>query len=235
MDAINLKGALKKACYRCYTQSYKHPKSLTKRSEKMDTLNFAGFKCQALYSKGKGGTPIVFLHGLSYDIGVWQRIKIFDTLQEKQIPFLALDMPYGAKSQCEPKTRDPQANIALIAEAISSLFGDEAPVLVGASLGGYMALNYASKHPVKGMLLISPAFAFKDSELVFKYMNFHFPIRVIWGNNDTVISGEEMRVLVDKLPDAKLLVYNNATHSAYQDQPEWFKTDLLKLYAQATT
>lgn len=34
----------------------------------MDTLTFAGFKCQALYSKGKGGTPIVFLHGLSYDM-----------------------------------------------------------------------------------------------------------------------------------------------------------------------
>jgi len=201
----------------------------------MDTLNYVGFKCQALYSKGKGGIPIVFLHGLSYDIGVWQRIKILDVLQEKQIPFLALDMPYGIKSQCEPKTRDPQANIVFLAEAVRSLFSGEAPVLVGASLGGYIALHYAAKYPVKGMLLVAPAYAFRDNEIVLKYMNFHFPIRIIWGNNDTVISGEEMRVLVDKLPDAKLLVYNNAAHSAYQDQPEWFRTDLLKLYAQATT
>ena len=146
----------------------------------MDILTFAGFKCQALYSKGKGGTPIVFLHGLTYDIGVWQRIKILDALQEKQIPFLALDMPYGAKSQCEPKTHDPKANIALLSEAIRSLFGGEAPVLVGASLGGYIALHYAAKYPVKGMLLVAPAYAFRDNDIVLKYMSFHFPVRVIW-------------------------------------------------------
>jgi pimeloyl-ACP methyl ester carboxylesterase len=42
-----------------------------------------------------------------------------------------------------------------------------------------------------------------------------------------------MRTLTDKLPNAKLLVYNGAGHSAYQDQPEWFKRDLLELYAKA--
>ncbi|HSV49977.1 MAG TPA: alpha/beta hydrolase [Candidatus Acidoferrales bacterium] len=198
------------------------------------TLDLAGYQCQALYNKGKGGTPIVFLHGLSYDISVWQHVKITDSLTEKKIPFLALDMPYGTKSQCEPKTRDPQANVALVAEATKSIFGDEAPILVGASIGGYIALSYAAKYPVKGLFLVAPAYAFKEMDLALKYPNFHFPVRIVWGSNDTVISSEEMRTLVDKLPNAKLLVYNNAAHSAYQDQPEWFKTDLIKLYATAT-
>jgi pimeloyl-ACP methyl ester carboxylesterase len=200
----------------------------------METLNIAGYKCQALYNKGKGGTPIVFLHGLSYDIGIWQRIKILDALQEKKIPFLALDMPYGTKSQCEPKTREVQPNVNFVTEAIKHVFGDEAPVLVGASIGGYIALNYAAKHPVKGLLLLAPAYAFKEMDMALKYPDFHFPVKVIWGSNDTVISSEEMRDLVDKMPNAKLMVYNNAAHSAYQDQPEWFKTDLLKLYINAT-
>jgi len=198
-------------------------------------MTLAGYKCQAIYDKGKGGTPIVFLHGFNYNIGVWQKIKIPDALCEKKIPFLALDMPYGVKSQCEPKTRDPQANAAFLAEAVKNVFGDEAPVLVGASVGGYIALNYASKYPVKGMLLVSPAGAFENTDLVLKYANYHFPVRIVWGANDTAVSGEEMRTLVDKLPNAKMLVYNNASHSAYLDQPEWFKTDLLKLYAYATT
>jgi pimeloyl-ACP methyl ester carboxylesterase len=198
------------------------------------TLNIAGYKCGAIYNKADGGTPIVFLHGLSYTIGVWQRIKVLDVLAEKKIPFLALDMPYGLKSECAPKTREVQPNVELVLEATKRLFGDEAPVLVAASFGGYIALNYAATHPVKGMLLVSPAYAFESLELSQKYADFQFPVRVIWGSNDTVISGEEMRTLVDKLPNARLLVYKDAAHSAYQDQPEWFRTDLLKLYVNAT-
>ena len=143
-------------------------------------------------------------------------------------------MPYGAKSECTPKTQEVQPNVDFVAVSTKRLFGDEAPVLAAASFGGYIALNYAATHPVKGMLLVSPAYAFESLELSQKYADFQFPVRVIWGSNDTVISGEEMRTLVDKLQSAKLLVYKDAAHSAYQDQPEWFRTDLLKLYVNAT-
>lgn len=197
-------------------------------------LNLSGFKCQALYSKVEG-TPFIFLHGLSYTIGVWQRIGVIDSLLAKKIPFLALDMPYGSKSDAQPKNRDPQTNVAVVAEAVKTIFGDEAPIIVGASLGGYIALNYAAKYPVKGLLLVAPAYAFENMDLAFKYGSFHFPVRIVWGTNDNVISGEEMRTLSEKLPNAKMLVYNNAAHSAYQDQPEWFLSDLLSLYANATT
>jgi Predicted hydrolases or acyltransferases (alpha/beta hydrolase superfamily) len=197
------------------------------------TLNLSGYKCQALINKADG-TPIVFLHGLNWTVEVWQHIKIVDTLFEKKIPFLALDMPYGLKSDCQPKTREVEPNVEFAKGAIKSVFGDAAPVLVGASLGGYMALNYAAKYPVKGLFLVSPAYAFKNMDLASKYSGFNFPARIVWGSKDTVISGEEMRTLADKLPNAKLLVYNDAAHSAYVDQPEWFRTDLLKLYIAAT-
>jgi pimeloyl-ACP methyl ester carboxylesterase len=197
------------------------------------TLNLQGYKCQSLIHK-VDGAPIVFLHGLNWTVEVWQRIKIVDTLVAKKVPFLALDMPYGLKSECQPKTREVEPNIEFVHEAIRSAFGDEAPVLVGASLGGYMALNYAVKYPVKGLLLISPAYAFQNMELAQKYPRFNFLVRIVWGEKDTVISGEEMRTLSDKLPNAKLLVYKDAAHSAYVDQPEWFRTDLLKLYISAT-
>jgi pimeloyl-ACP methyl ester carboxylesterase len=179
--------------------------------------------------------PIVFLHGLSYTIGVWERIGITDLLIEKKVPFLALDMPMEQKANATPKPSDPQTNIAFAAEAIQSIFGSEVPVLVGASLGGYIALNYAAAHPVKGLFLVAPAFAFENDELVKAYSGFKFPVRIVWGTNDSVISGEEMRTLTDRLPNAKMLAYNGAAHSAYNDQPEWFKRDLLGLYATAET
>ena len=58
-------------------------------------------------------------------------------------------------------------------------------------------------------------------------------MRIIWGSQDNIISGEEMRTLVEKVPNAKLVIYQDASHSAYLSQPELFKRDLLELYAKA--
>ena len=195
------------------------------------TLNVANHKCQALYYTASG-VPIVFLHGLSYRINVWQRISITELLMEKNVPFLALDMPYGLKSQCQPKTRDPEKNIAIVNEAVKTVFGSAVPVIVGASIGGNMALRYAARFPVKGLLLVAPARAL-EQDLVQLYSKFKFSTTIIWGSEDNIIASEDMRTLADKLPKAKLIVYDGASHSAYKDQPERFKHDLLELYANA--
>jgi pimeloyl-ACP methyl ester carboxylesterase len=195
------------------------------------TLAVAGHNCQTLCYVAPG-IPIVFLHGLSYTIDIWQRISVLDLLIEKRIPFLALDMPYGLRSKCEPKTRSADANLAVLAEAVQSVFASATPVLVGASIGGRIALKYASRFLVKGLLLIAPAMHV-DRDLVQSAGKMNFPVRIVWGSHDNIISGEEMRTLAEKLSNARLLVYDGATHSAYKDQPELFKRDLLELYAIA--
>jgi pimeloyl-ACP methyl ester carboxylesterase len=195
------------------------------------TLNTTGHKCQALYYTATG-IPIVFLHGLSYTAEIWQRIGVTELLMAKRVPFLALDMPYSLKSQCQPRTRDPEKNLLVINEAVKAVFGSAVPVLVGASIGGHMALKYAIKFGVKGLFLVAPARAL-GPDLVASYSQFKFPSTIIWGSEDNIISGEEMRTLADKLPNAKLIVYDGASHSAYKDQPDRFKHDLLELYAKA--
>ena len=195
------------------------------------TLNVASHKCQALIYTAPG-TPIVFLHGLSYTIEIWQHIGITEALKEKHVPFLALNMPYGLKSQCQPKTRDPEKNIEIVNEAVKTIFGSAVPVLVGVSIGGNIALRYAAHFPVKGLLLVAPARAL-EPDLAKLYSQFKFSTTIIWGSEDNVISSEDMRTLADKLPHAKLVVYAGASHSAYKDQPDRFKHDLLELYANA--
>jgi pimeloyl-ACP methyl ester carboxylesterase len=194
-------------------------------------INVAGYKCPALYYVSSG-VPIVFLHGLSYTADIWQRISVLDLLKNKRVPFLALDMPYGLKSLCQPKTCNPERNIAYVNEAVKVVFGDVVPVLVGASIGGNMALRYAAKFPVKGLLLVGPARVL-EPDLVQIYCKFKFSTTIIWGSQDTIIASEDMRALADKLPNAKLIVYDGAGHSAYKDQPDRFKRDLLELYANA--
>ena len=191
----------------------------------------AGYKCKALIHH-VSGVPILFLHGYSYTREIWQRIGVTELLSKKRIPFLALDMPYGSKSECQPKTHNDEKNVAVAREIFENNFGPEAPVIVGASLGGHIALLYAAQFPVKGLLLVAPSRVLNEA-LVKSYVTFRFPVRIIWGTEDNIISGEEMRTLADKLPNAKLVTYEGAGHSAYISQTDRFKRDLLELYAVA--
>jgi pimeloyl-ACP methyl ester carboxylesterase len=194
-------------------------------------LSLSGYKCRTLYSNTPG-VPIVFLHGLSYNIEIWQKIGISDLLLSKHVPFLMLDMPYGMKSNCQPKTRNTEKNLSFVSEAIKTVFGETAPVLVGASIGGHISLQYAAKFPVKGLLLVAPARALTDN-LQDAYGRFNCPVVIIWGSQDNIVSEEDMQILEGKLPDAKLKVYNGSGHSAYKNEPEQFKKDLMELYATA--
>jgi pimeloyl-ACP methyl ester carboxylesterase len=195
------------------------------------TLDSAGYRCRAIIHQA-AGVPVVFLHGFSYTSSVWQRISVTELLIEKRVPFLALDMPYGLKSECQPKTHSEETNIAVARAAVENVFGSSEPVVVGASIGAHLALKYAARFPVKGLLLSAPTRTLEDA-LVKAYGKFQFPVRIIWGSQDNIASGEEMRVLADKLPRGKLSVYEDAGHSAYVSQPERFKRELLELYATA--
>ena len=86
------------------------------------------------------------------------------------------------------------------------------------------------RFPVKGLLLVGPARVL-EPDLVQMYSQFKFSTTIIWGSQDNIIASEDMRTLADKLPNAKLIVYDGARHSAYKDEPEKFKHDLLELYA----
>jgi len=194
-------------------------------------LKAANHQCHAIYSVASG-VPIIFFHGLSYTGKIWQHIGITDILTEKRIPFLALNMPYGMRSQCQPKTRSPEKNILFANEAIKSVFGSQTPILVGASIGGNIALRYATRFPAKGLLLIAPARSL-EPDIVKAYNKFNFPSTIVWGSEDNIVASEDMRTLVDKLPNAKLVIYDGAGHSAYKDQSDRFKHDLLELYAKS--
>ena len=142
-------------------------------------------------------------------------------------------MPYGPKSDCQPKTRNEEASVTIVKEALANVFKMQAPVLVGASFGGRIALKCAAEFSVKGLLLLSPASAFRDENLAEAYGKFNFPVRIIWGSQDNIVSGEDMRLLSERLPNAKLVTYEGAGHAAYLNEPDRFKRDLMELYAAA--
>lgn len=163
---------------------------------------------------------------------VWRDINVLEYLEDQDIPFLAIDMPYGVRSRCSPHTRLPENNVYVLREAVKGVFGPVRPVVVGASLGGYIALKYLLEYPVSGLLLIAPVRVF-ENEFIRRYSSFSFPIHVIVGTRDRIVSIEEMKKFVEKLPRAKLKIYKDASHPAYLDKPDEFKKDLMELYKES--
>jgi pimeloyl-ACP methyl ester carboxylesterase len=196
------------------------------------TITVDNHTCRALVST-KPGVPLVFLHGYSFTSDVWKEIGVLSLLKEQQIPFFALDLPYGAQSQCRPKTRIPQVTVSVIRQSLSAFFGDEEVFLVGASLGGYMALHYATQYPVKGLLLIAPVHS-AEPILTQRYPSLS-NVTIIYGSTDTIVSFQEMKTLAHQLPNANLLVYERAGHPAYLHNPKRFLEDLITAYTHADT
>jgi len=187
-----------------------------------ESIQIEEFTCRMLKGKGKG-TPVIFLHGYLFTSDVWREIGALDFLEERNIPFIAVDMPYGAKSICEPKSGDTEDNLKIVEEVA----GDE-PLIVGASLGGYIALKYSVKNPVKGLFLIAPVRSL-ENELIKNYPKLNMKTYIIYGEKDKIVSLDEMKKLSD-LIKAKLIVYENSDHPAYLNQPSRFKNDLIEFY-----
>jgi pimeloyl-ACP methyl ester carboxylesterase len=198
----------------------------------VETLSLGNFGCRAILNHGDG-IPIVFLHGYSFTSEIWKQINILDALGTRT-PYAALDMPYGIKSECHPKTRDPEANISLVADAVLKIFGHTEPMLVGASLGGYIAMQYAIRRPVSGLLLVAPVGS-EDEDLTGHLHKLTMPVCIVYGSQDSIVTLREMKQLSHVLPNSRLVVYENAAHPAYLSRPDDFKRDLRELYEKVST
>lgn len=192
------------------------------------TIKLFGYECRIIFNTTPG-LPITFLHGYSFTSDIWNEIEVFQLLTKNEIPFLAIDMPYGKRSKSTPKTRKSEENVSVLKEALYNVFGSDKTILVGASLGGYIALKYSMKNPVQGMLLVAPVRSLQE-ELVQGYRKLLAPVYIIYGTKDRVVSLKEMENLRDVLPNAELFIYEDSNHPAYLDNPYDFKKHLMEIY-----
>jgi pimeloyl-ACP methyl ester carboxylesterase len=97
------------------------------------------------------GTPVVFLHGLTFDRRTWR--PIIDRL-DGAVTSIAIDLPAHGDSGGEP------AALERVAEQIHQLLetlGVERPVVVGHSMAAGIAGLYASAHPARGIVCVDQA------------------------------------------------------------------------------
>src|SRR5512140_2912238 len=105
---------------------------------------------------GKGGLPVLFVHGLGGDSGVWEAQLRHLRASRRAV---ALDLRGHGRSAA-PKDGDyAVASVAQDVAAVADALGLKRFVLVGHSWGGLIVCAYAGKHSdrVAGLLFADPA------------------------------------------------------------------------------
>lgn len=103
-------------------------------------------------AEGSAGPPLVLVHGLGNDAGVWAQ-SVPALLKEHRLIVIDLPGHGGSAPESGPlSVSDEVAGLeALLAAQARS---GPPPVLIGNSLGGWVALIYAERHPGKVSRLI---------------------------------------------------------------------------------
>lgn len=92
------------------------------------------------------GTPVVFLHGLTFDRTVWQPIA---SRMGEGFSCVTIDLPGHGESTGTAR------QMLEVADAVHELLdglGYQEPVMVGHSLGAMLATTYAGLYPVAGVV-----------------------------------------------------------------------------------
>lgn len=109
------------------------------------------------------GSPIVFLHGLGMSASTWEAVA---ELLADRFTVLAVDLPGHGDSPVpdDPEAFTRDAALADIDDVLATI--DAPPILVGHSLGGYLALAHAATRPdaSRGIVVLNTGPGFRDQE-----------------------------------------------------------------------
>ena len=93
------------------------------------------------------GIPVVFLHGLNFDRRSWGPII---TRLGAGVRSIAIDLPGHGRSPGPACGLEQLAG--RIAHTLDTIGGIDAPIVVGHSMSGALAMIYAGAHPVCGVV-----------------------------------------------------------------------------------
>ncbi len=193
--------------------------------------NYENRGCSGILNKQGDKGPLILLHGYSFTSDIWREIGLLKKLREKSIKFLALDMPYGKISNCKMKSRDTSKNIEYLHETIQREFKESPPIILGASLGGYIALKYGIKYPIKALILVAPVWSNRP-EIIDHYSKQKIPILLLYGDEDHIVPKIEMERFKAKTPKTKLIIYEEAPHPLYLKHPSKFAKDITEFIGE---
>lgn len=181
------------------------------------TVQLAGFRTRLLEvgadaAPGVGGAPILLLHGYSDSADTWRRVLAL--LAHRGQRAAAIDLPgFGKADRLLPDEPMLDQYARVVRAAREALWGDEAPILAGNSMGGAVALRCAEERPSPaGVVPIGPA-GF-DHPGWFKVIEQQPLLR--WALNDAMpVPGSVLRAITARV--FRQLAYGDASLARRED------------------
>ncbi|MEV7005374.1 alpha/beta fold hydrolase [Streptosporangium sp. NPDC051022] len=117
------------------------------------------------FERHGAGAPLVLLHGLGHHWQAW--LPVLDRLAAER-DVIAVDFPgFGASPPLPPGSPYTAESLADAVESFCARLGVREPHVAGNSLGGYVALELASRGVVRTATALSPAGFWNRSELAY--------------------------------------------------------------------
>lgn len=158
-------------------------------------------------------TAVVLLHGMKFQAETWRDLGTLQVLSDQQLRVVAVDMPGFGKS---PASDRPPIEVL---SAVFEQLGLEQAVLIGPSMGGRIAMEFAIAHPqrIAGLVLVG---AVGVEENKAKLGTITAPCLIVWGEDDQVSPIANSEILLNALPNAQREIVPMAPHPCYLAQPE---------------
>ena len=163
---------------------------------------------------------VLLLHGMKFSAATWQELGTLEKLARHGFHPLALDMPgFGQSPVCD---RDQDE----ILSAFISQGELDRPVMIGPSMGGRIALEFAINHPgiLGGLVLVGAVGVEENRE---RLAEIKIPVLLIWGSEDRISPPANSDILLDAVQGAKRVIIDGAPHPCYLDQPDTWHTAVL--------
>jgi len=187
-------------------------------------IEVGGCAIHLLAAGEPAGREVVLLHGLKFQAATWQQTGTLAALAGAGCRAVALDMPgFGGSPACE--TAQEQVLSGVIRAETAGR-----PLLLGPSMGGRTALEFAISHPDQvGALILVGAVGVEENRN--RLASIKVPTLVIWGSEDQVSPLANSEILLTEIKGARRVVIEGAPHPCYLDQPDLFHRAVLDFLA----
>jgi abhydrolase domain-containing protein 14 len=192
------------------------------------TLDLPGCSLHCLACGQPDGPAVVLLHGMKFQAETWRQLGTLDVLADMGWRALAVDMPGFGRS---PASETPPVEV--LAQLFSQLGLDRA-ALIGPSMGGRIALEFAIKNPqwIAALVLIG-AVGVQENRTGLGTIT--APTLIVWGDEDQVSPLGNSDTLLTELKNATREIYPGAPHPCYLDQPDRWHASLRTFFTNPVT
>lgn len=163
---------------------------------------------------------VVLLHGMKFQAATWQELGTLEHLAEEGLHAVAVDMPGFGKT---PNCPLDQENVLL---GLLKGLGRRRVVLVGPSMGGRIALEFAIRHlpSVAGLVLVGAVGVAENKD---NLSSVTAPTLIVWGSEDAIAPLADCELLHASIAGSKKIIIDGAPHPCYLVKPDTWHAELV--------